>query len=151
MSDSTKKEDTPEVPNSHLAEIHANDNKNVVQEKADAEKAEREAAKIAPGVNAHLADVHAGKVDAEGKSIETVTVPADETVKDAPADVERNGGPSSAPIGAAAETTETGSTETTTETDASTAEGTTSENTEAGSTEANTSENSGATSETPAN
>ena len=96
MSTEEKKQETPEVPNAHLAGIHANDNKNVVQEKAEAEKKEREANKIEPGVNSHLADVHAGKVNEQGENIETVTVPDAENTS-APADTAREGGPSSAP------------------------------------------------------
>lgn len=64
-----------EDPNSHLASIHANDNKNVVKEQSEsAEQKRLDETRVPAGDNSHLANRIAGKVDENGESIETINV-----------------------------------------------------------------------------
>lgn len=64
-----------EVPNSHLASIHANDNKDVVKEASESAEAKRlEETRVPAGDNSFLAARQAGEIDENGESIEAVNV-----------------------------------------------------------------------------
>jgi hypothetical protein len=64
-----------EIPNGHLAAIHANDAKDVVKEQLESAEAKRlEETKVQAGDNSFLAARHAGLIDENGESLETVNV-----------------------------------------------------------------------------